>query len=88
VPAELVCIIQHESGGNQFDSNGNPLISKTNDVGMGQLNLPTWGKLAKQQGLDIVNSATDNLEETIFLYNKYGGSIWTTDKYCRGSESG
>ena len=87
MPSELLCIIQHESSGNQFTASGAPLISKTDDVGIGQLNLPTWGTLAKKFNLDIVNSPKDNLEMTVYLYNLYGGEIWTTDKYCKGANT-
>jgi transglycosylase-like protein with SLT domain len=86
LPTELVCIAQHESGIRQFDAKGRPIWSKTNDVGIFQLH-KSWIPVAKKEGLDIVNSAEDNVQFAIELYNKDGGKPWTTDKYCHGSEA-
>lgn len=82
------CIIQHESGGAQFTSNGFPLISPTGDVGVWQINLKTWLGLSKKMGLDIVNNEVDNIQFGIYLYNTQGPKIWTTYKqYCSGDMS-
>ena len=86
-PSELACIVSHESAFEQFTPGGAPLISPTDDVGLGKLNIPTWEPLAKKFGLDIINNAAQNAEMTVYLYEKYGGKIWSTDKYCKGSES-
>lgn len=75
-----------ESGGNQFTPDGSPLISSTGDVGVMQLNLKTWLPLSKTMGLDIEHSAKDNITFGVYLYNRYGPTIWTTyKKYCDGS---
>ncbi len=80
--------MQHESGGSQFTASGAPLISKTGDVGVGQINLKTWLSTSKKQGLDIINSEKDNIEFTIWLYTTKGPQIWSTYKpYCSGDTS-
>ena len=86
MPAELLCIVQHESGGQQFTPSGAPLISKTDDVGIMQINLPTWEKKAKAMSLDIVNSPQDNIEMGIYIYQTIGPQEWTTDRYCKGNQ--
>lgn len=86
IPSELICIVQHESGGNQFTANGDPLVSPTNDVGVMQLHIPSWLSLSKKMGLDIVNNAEDNIKFGIWLYDKEGGGPWTTDRFCKGAD--
>ena len=86
-PTELLCIAQKESGMRQFNADGTPLISKTDDVGTLQLNIPTWEPLADKMGLDIEHNAQDNIEMGIYLFNKYGGKIWSTDTYCKGADT-
>lgn len=81
-PQVLDCIVQKESGGNQFNKNGSPLWSSTKDVGVYQIN-QQWIPLAKNMGLDVVNSEKDNIEFGTYLYQKYGPTIWATYKqYC------
>jgi hypothetical protein len=88
IPSALVCIVNAESGGRQFTSDGSPLISPTGDVGTMQLNLKTWLPLSQKMGLDIVHSEKDNITFGIYLYNKYGPTIWTTYKhYCAGIDT-
>lgn len=87
-PKVLDCIVQYESGGRQFTSSGAPLISKTNDVGIMQINMPTWLPTAKKMGLDIINNPVDNIQLGIWIYNKYGPAPWTTYKqYCLGQDT-
>ena len=82
VPPALVCIANAESGFNQFTSSGAPLESSTQDYGVFQIH-KTWIPLAKSMGLDIVNSAQDNITFGIYLYNTRGPQIWSTyKKYC------
>lgn len=80
-PQVMDCIIQHESGGEQYSPNGSVLTSPTNDLGIFQIN-STWLPLAKRMGLDITKEK-DNVEFGVFLYQKYGPTIWATYKqYC------
>lgn len=86
LPSTLVCIVSNESDFRQFTANGSPLISPTNDVGIMQINETTWLPLSKKMGLDIVNNAQDNVTFGVYLYNKYGPTIWTTYKrFCAGN---
>lgn len=88
VPPVLLCIAQHESNFQQFTPAGYPLISPTSDVGIMQINLPTWGKKAKEMGLNIRENPSDNIAFGIWLYNTKGPSQWTTfHKYCAGNTS-
>ena len=76
----MVAVARCESHFRQFGSNGKPLISPTNDVGVMQLNIPTWGPLAKLLRLDIYNSASDNIAMARIVYRQQGVRAWT----CKG----
>lgn len=76
VPA-MKAVIQCESQYRQFDASGKPLMSKTQDVGIAQIHVPVWGKLAKLLDLDIYNSATDNLVMARIIYRLQGIHAWT-----------
>lgn len=77
----------HESGGVQFTASGAPLMSPTHDYGIMQIN-KAWIPTAKKMGLDVVNSASDNVEFGIWLYTTLGPTQWTTyKKYCKGVSS-
>src|SRR3990167_522481 len=45
-----------ESGVSQYWKNGEVIISKTNDIGIAQINLTTHQKRAESLGLDLLNS--------------------------------
>lgn len=74
----MVDVIGCESHFQQFDSNGNPLRSKTSDIGIGQIN-KVWWKDAANRGLDIFNSGDDNLAMSRIIYDIQGISAWTCD---------
>lgn len=74
---DMVPTVLCESKFRQFGPDGTPLISKTDDVGVAQINIPTWGKQAKELGLDIYNSAADNLTMARIVYEKQGITAWT-----------
>ena len=76
----MVEVLRHESTYRQFNGSGNPLISETGDVGVGQINIATWGEIAKKMGLDIYNSVTDNLKMTRYVYEVQGLTAWTAYK--------
>lgn len=87
VPQAFICIAQHESGFNQFNKNGTPLMSSTGDEGVLQINLKTWKPLADKMGLDLANPK-DNITFGIWLYNNKGPQIWTTYKpYCQATNT-
>ena len=81
----LLCIAEKESGGHQFDEHGDPLWSKTDDVGYMQIHA-TWIPKAKKMGLDVVNSEADNIKFGIYLYDKYGPTQWSTYRACEAAD--
>ena len=76
----MVRIAGCESSFAQFDSDGDPLVSKTNDVGVLQINLDIWGTKASKKGLDIKNSIDDNMEMARYVYEQQGLKAWTCAK--------
>lgn len=74
---EMDAVVRCESGFRQFDEDGKPLISPTHDVGVAQINIPTWAKEARDRGLDIFNSATDNIEMAKIVLKEQGIHAWT-----------
>lgn len=79
IPA-MVSIAGCESAYRQYDASGAPLISKTDDVGVMQINIPSWAADAKARGLDIYHSAEDNIKEARIVYEKQGIGAWTCAK--------
>lgn len=73
----MLAVIQCESKFRQFTADGTPLYSHTNDVGVAQINIPTWGAEAKRLGLDIYNSEDDNLTMARIVLQKQGITAWT-----------
>lgn len=73
---EMVSIARCESGFHQFDKNGNPLLSRTGDYGILQVNR-IWIPLAKKMGLDIVHSAEDNITMSAYILRTQGIKSWT-----------
>lgn len=61
-------------------SQGDPLLSATDDVGVAQINIPSWGKLAASLGLNIASSTADNLAMARIVYQKQGIGAWTCSK--------
>lgn len=78
VPA-MLAVVRCESSYRQFKGSGTstPLISPTDDVGVMQINIPTWGALAKELNLDIYNSVADNILMGRIVYAKQGLGAWT-----------
>lgn len=83
MPSALVCIVEHESGGRQFNTDGSPLWSPTHDVGIMQINAG-WIPTATKMGLDVVNSEEDNVAFGMWLAKNKGLSQWATYKACKG----
>ncbi len=72
----MVAKLKCESGYRQFDSDGTILLSPTMDVGVGQINLKYHLKESQRMGLDIINSADDNLTFARHLYDEVGSTAW------------
>lgn len=80
IPAILQRIAFCESGGKQFDENGNVIRSKTNDIGKYQINLMHYEE-AKKLGLDIYKEP-DNEAFAIELWNRNGTRDWSASAKC------
>lgn len=68
----------------QFKDNGEPLISHTNDVGIMQINMKTWAKLANELELDIVNSPEDNVRMGRIIKEIQGHKAWVCHRLIDG----
>lgn len=87
MPSALVCIVEHESGGQQFNADGSPLESPTHDFGVMQINAG-WIPTAKKMGLDVVHSEADNINFGMWLAKTRGLSQWATySEYCDGGKA-
>jgi hypothetical protein len=76
----MLSVISCESGFKQFRYGTTTLISPTDDVGVMQINRPTWSKKAKEMGLDIENSVEDNIEMGKFIYSVSGENAWVCSR--------
>lgn len=77
----MVAVIQCESGYRQYNEDGTVLVSSTSDIGIGQLNAPTWRSVAKGVGIDITQPV-GNLLWTKVLYDSQGLKPWNSSKKC------
>jgi hypothetical protein len=69
----------------EFNSSGTVLHGYPNpdDIGLGQINLPTWGAKAKELGFDLY-TYQGNLDMTFWIYDHYGWKPWTYSRGCWG----
>lgn len=77
---EMVAIAECESGFRQFDSDGNPLRSPTNDFGAMQINRKVWHKKSIELGYDYQNDLDDNLKMARYVYEQQGLDAWVCAK--------
>jgi hypothetical protein len=75
----MVAIIGCESQFRQYGNDGKPLVSRTHDYGAAQINRVHIAK-AEAMGLDVVNSATDNLKYAHLLYTQEGVRPWSCSR--------
>lgn len=75
---KMMDIIGCESGFQQF-KDGKPLRSGTSDIGVMQINQVHWQE-AKKLGLDIFNSASDNIRMGRIILEKQGISAWVCNR--------
>jgi hypothetical protein len=70
----------------QFLSDGSVLHGKPNpnDIGLAQINLPTWDATAKKLGLNIY-TYDGNLAMAKWIFNHYGSGPWKYSKGCWGA---
>lgn len=81
IPPILKKIAQCESSNNQFDKNGQVLINATEDAGRYQINVPTWGKQAKEMGLNLMDEK-DNETFAVWLFENKGSGPWSSSAHC------
>lgn len=79
-PAALIQVALCESGGKQFYANGDLVVSKTNDIGLYQIN-ERWISTAQALGYDIF-TPEGNTAFALWLYHKDGLSDWSASKPC------
>jgi hypothetical protein len=76
-------IAKCESGLNQFNPDGTPLISPTRDVGVMQINLAAHGATAEKLGIDIY-TLKGNVEYAKILKAQSGTQPWYMSRHCHG----
>jgi hypothetical protein len=69
-------IFRCESTHRQFEADGTPRRSPTNDYGFAQINRKTWDSTAKQLGLDYMHSFEDNIKMAKHIYDVQGKTAW------------
>jgi hypothetical protein len=78
-------IVQCESGGSQYDRNGQVLIhansNGSSDIGWGQINSALWGQTATKMGYDLSKEA-DNQAFTKWLFLNKGSVPWIDSSSC------
>ena len=78
-------IAKCESGGSQYDKNGQVIVkANTNgsvDIGRYQINLRIWGAKAKELGLDL-SKEKDNETFALWLYENKGTGDWAPSYKC------
>ena len=75
-------VFRCESGISQYWENGEVIISKTNDIGISQINLTTHQKTAEDLGLDLWNPE-HNVAFARLLYNKQKWVPWVCAKLTK-----
>jgi hypothetical protein len=53
------------------------------DIGLGQINIPTWGAKAKELGFDLYTYA-GNLAMSKWIFDHYGSGPWKYSEGCWG----
>ena len=83
LPAIFDRISYCESGGRQYDANGNVIrgVVNPNDVGKYQINLAVWGREAKKLGIDVFTEE-GNEQMALMLYERHGTQPWNPSKSC------
>ena len=76
----MIAIAQCESSLQQFQEDGTPVKSQTNDYGFLQINEYYNGSDAKRLGLDYKKSLHDNIKMAKYIYDKQGLKAWSTYK--------
>lgn len=82
VPPVLVKIAWCESRGHQTTPNGDLLVGVNGqDLGLYQINAPTWYKKSKELGYNIF-FREDNEKMALWIYANYGTKPWNASSKC------
>ena len=80
----LVAISKCESGMRQFYDNGKLVVSKTNDAGVFQINIPIHRKKSLEMGFDVY-TLSGNIQYAIYLLKQDGIRHWVAaTRKCMG----
>jgi hypothetical protein len=70
-----------ESNYTQFESDGSPLVNRSQDCGAFQINKVHWnGETATSSSVCV--SLEENAREAIVLYKTFGADPWNASKSC------
>lgn len=84
IPPVLQRIAKCESGGSQYDKNGQILvhINPTSiDIGKYQINEQVWGATASKLGYDLTKES-DNIKFALYVFENYGTESWYSSSKC------
>lgn len=83
IPAIMKRIAFCESGGRQFDDQGNVIrgVFHPADIGKYQINLAVWEDEAKRLGYDLF-SEEGNEAMAMYLYHQLGTQPWFSSSAC------
>lgn len=78
---ELLKVAFCESSLQQFDKNGNPLLSKTDDIGVFQISAPNHALEAEKMNINL-NTLDGNVKFAKWLYDTQGIGAWDSSRKC------
>lgn len=81
IPPVLQRIAVCESHNSHYDLNGQVKINATQDMGKYQINVPTWGKKAKELNLNLAVEK-DNEAMAVWIYENKGTGDWSASSKC------
>ena len=81
LPLVLQQIALCEAGADQHKDNGKLIRSRTNDIGIMQINLKVHFQQATKAGYDIFNP-NGNMAYGLWLYQKHGLAPWYASRAC------
>ena len=72
-----------ESGGKQFNENGDPIKNPSSSaIGKYQIMFSIHKARAQELGLDVINSEEDNEAFAVVLFNEQGTTPWEASREC------
>jgi len=73
-----------ESSLRQLHDDWTPIVSRTRDFGIFQINEKTWDSTARKLGLDYKHSLEDNLKMAKIILDQQGIEAWKPSSKCHG----